>query len=318
MQALNEGASDQEIDELIDQLSEALDRYMQALAEQMREQLARGGEPQSLPPNAQLIPSDRLQELLDRARELAKSGSRDAARDLLAQLQNLLENLRAAPFAQMMQQEGESAWQMMDDLESMMQRQQELLDRSYERSQRRPGNEDGEGEGESERRSERMGENQLDSLAQEALRRELGEMMRQLGNSLGEIPRPLGRAEQAMRDARRALEEGDPSKAVDPQTQALDQLMQGMQAMAEKFMEQMGNNQAPGSGPLGMNPGQSRDPLGRNQGEYGTEALEGVQIPDEMELRRAREILDELRRRRGQRSRPTLELDYIDRLLQRF
>jgi uncharacterized protein (TIGR02302 family) len=318
MQALNEGASDQEIDELIDQLSEALDRYMQALAEQMREQLARGGEPQSLPPNAQLIPSDRLQELLDRARELAKSGSRDAARDLLAQLQNLLENLRAAPFAQMMQQEGENAWQMMDDLESMMQRQQELLDRSYERSQRRPGNEDGEGEGESERRSERMGENQRDSLAQEALRRELGEMMRQLGNSLGEIPRPLGRAEQAMRDARRALEEGDPSKAVDPQTRALDQLMQGMQAMAEKFMEQMGNNQAPGSGPLGMAPNQSRDPLGRNQGEYGTEALEGVEIPDEMELRRAREILDELRRRRGQRNRPPLELDYIDRLLQRF
>ena len=88
--------------------------------------------------------------------------------------------------------------------------------------------------------------------------------------------------------------------------------------MAEKFMERMGNNQSPGSGPLGMAPNQSRDPLGRNQGEYGTEALEGVEIPDEMELRRAREILDELRRRRGQRSRPPLELDYIDRLLQRF
>jgi uncharacterized protein (TIGR02302 family) len=318
MQALNDGAPESEIDELMDQLSEALERYMEALAEQLREQLARGGEPQPLPPNAQLIPSDRLQELLDRARELAKSGSRDAARDLLAQLQSLLENLRAAPFAQMMQQEGEGAWQMMNDLESMMQRQQELLDRSYERSQRMPGNEDGQGDGEGERRSDRMGENQRDALAQEALRRELGEMMRKLGNSLGEIPQPLGRAEQAMRDARRALEEGDPGQAVDPQTQALDQLMQGMQAMAESFMEQMGNSQAPGSGPLSMSPGQSRDPLGRNQGEFGTEALEGVQIPDEMELRRAREILNELRRRRGQRSRPPLELDYIDRLLQQF
>jgi uncharacterized protein (TIGR02302 family) len=314
MQALNEGAPEDEIDELMDQLSEALERYLEALAEQLSEQLARGGEVQPLPPNAQMIPSDRLQELLDRARELAKSGSRDAARELLSQLQNLLENLRAAPFAQMMQQEGESAWQMMNDLESMMQRQQELLDRSYERSQRMPGNEEGAGE----RPSDQMGENQRDSLAQEALRRELGEMMRKLGNTLGEIPRPLGRAEQAMRDARRALEEGDPSQAVDPQTRALDQLMQGMQAMAERFMEQMGNAQAPGSGPLSMSPGQSRDPLGRNPGEYGTEALEGVEIPDEMELRRAREILNELRRRRGQRSRPPLELDYIDRLLQQF
>jgi len=30
------------------------------------------------------------------------------------------------------------------------------------------------------------------------------------------------------------------------------------------------------------------------------------------------EILDELRRRAGERSRPEIELDYIDRLLKRF
>jgi Flp pilus assembly CpaE family ATPase len=45
---------------------------------------------------------------------------------------------------------------------------------------------------------------------------------------------------------------------------------------------------------------------------------EGVQIPDEMELRRTREIVDELRRRRGERERPPLELDYLDRLLDQF
>jgi hypothetical protein len=37
-----------------------------------------------------------------------------------------------------------------------------------------------------------------------------------------------------------------------------------------------------------------------------------------MELRRSREILDELRRRSGDRQRPALELDYIDRLLHQF
>jgi hypothetical protein len=31
-----------------------------------------------------------------------------------------------------------------------------------------------------------------------------------------------------------------------------------------------------------------------------------------------RDILDELRRRAGEPGRPTLELDYIDRLLRRF
>ena len=72
-----------------------------------------------------------------------------------------------------------------------------------------------------------------------------------------------------------------------------------------------------GSGQVGMDPG-GRDPLGRNMGDGGMEALEGVEIPDQMELRRARRILDELRRRRGERSRPPVELDYIDRLLQQF
>ena len=36
------------------------------------------------------------------------------------------------------------------------------------------------------------------------------------------------------------------------------------------------------------------------------------------ELQRAREIMDELRRRAGERQRPKFERDYIDRLLRRF
>ena len=58
--------------------------------------------------------------------------------------------------------------------------------------------------------------------------------------------------------------------------------------------------------------------FGRETGDGGLEALEGVEIPDRSEVRRSRRILDELRRRRGERQRPPLELDYIDRLLRRF
>jgi len=35
-------------------------------------------------------------------------------------------------------------------------------------------------------------------------------------------------------------------------------------------------------------------------------------------LQKSRQILDELRRRAGERSRPVIELDYIERLLKRF
>jgi hypothetical protein len=41
-------------------------------------------------------------------------------------------------------------------------------------------------------------------------------------------------------------------------------------------------------------------------------------VPDEIDVQRAREIMEELRRRLGEQNRPTLELDYIERLLRRF
>jgi hypothetical protein len=121
-----------------------------------------------------------------------------------------------------------------------------------------------------------------------------------------------------MRDARDALRANRSTDAISPQTRAVDQLMQGMQAMAERFMEQMGADARRGMGQVGSGPGRGRDPFGRQASDGGLEALEGVEIPGQSEIRRTRRILDELRRRRGERQRPPLELDYIDRLLRRF
>jgi hypothetical protein len=43
-----------------------------------------------------------------------------------------------------------------------------------------------------------------------------------------------------------------------------------------------------------------------------------VKIPDEIDMQRAREILEELRRRLGETGRPPVELEYLERLLKRF
>jgi len=311
MRALENGASDEEIANLMEQLQQALDRYLEALSEQLMEQMARGEEPQPLPPNAELLGGDELRDMIDQARELAQSGARDAARELLSQLREMLENLQAGMMNQQMTGNERGAWQMMEQLDSMMRRQQELLDRSYQRSQ--------QGEPQSgEELAQRLQENLADAGQQENLRRELGRTMRELADMLNSMPRPLGRAEQAMRDARDALEQGQEGQAIDPQTRAVDQLQQGMQSMAEQILEQMSNTAQRGSGRTGVQPGQGRDPLGRRWGSGNREAIEGVQIPDQMDVQRAREILRELRNRRGDRNRPTDELQYIDRLLRRF
>ncbi len=65
---------------------------------------------------------------------------------------------------------------------------------------------------------------------------------------------------------------------------------------------------------------QETDPLGRplpNHGDYeGGCGRDGQScLPGEIDAQRARRILDELRKRFGELSRPQLELDYIERLL---
>ena len=61
-----------------------------------------------------------------------------------------------------------------------------------------------------------------------------------------------------------------------------------------------------------------RDPLGRPTSSDGAFDQSDVKIPDENILQKSRQILNELRRRAGERSRPVIELDYIERLLKRF
>ena len=326
-EALAGDASDAEIDQLMDELQRALDKFLAALAEQMMKN-AQNGEPQPIDPNATMLSRDELQDLVDRARELAQTGARDAARDLLAQLQEMLENLQAG---QPMMGEGQGqqaeAMKMLRELDELARQQQELLDRSYRQSQQgqdQPGQgqpgQGGMGQGEMGQGRPGQGGGEMtpggDAALQEALRQGLGQIMRQFGEMTGDIPYPLGRAEREMKDAVGALREGQPGDAVGPQGRALEQLQQAGRAMAESLMQQFGNQ--PGTGEGQQQLGRNRDPLGRTESGNGVIDTGDVQIPEEADLQRSREILDELHRRAGERQRPHLEQEYIERLLRRF
>jgi hypothetical protein len=75
-------------------------------------------------------------------------------------------------------------------------------------------------------------------------------------------------------------------------------------------------------GPSQPRPGDPRsfDPLGRTPPSSSTTSSDdsGIGLPKAGDLLRSREILEELRRRAGEAERPTIERDYIDRLLKRF
>ena len=72
----------------------------------------------------------------------------------------------------------------------------------------------------------------------------------------------------------------------------------------------------PGKGKGESNNG--RDPLGRTDRANRPDLGLSVKVPDEIDIQRAREVLDELRRRLGDPSRPTIELDYLERLIQPY
>ncbi len=135
LDALSEGAENAEIEQLLDELQAALDKFLETLAEQLRADLENGQE--LPPPDGPSLDSQDLRDMIEKARDLARSGARDAARDLLSQLQEMLENLRAQPFAQFMSEAQKQASQMMRDMDRMLDRQQELLDRSHKRSRER-------------------------------------------------------------------------------------------------------------------------------------------------------------------------------------
>jgi len=137
--------------------------------------------------------------------------------------------------------------------------------------------------------------------------------MQMLGDLGADIPDALGEAEQAMREATQAMHEGNGDGAVQAQTRAVAKLREGAQAANQAMARQLGN----GPGMVRMpGPGEG-DPLGRPlENGRGNPDDPSVKIPAAADLQKAREVLDELRRRSGEAHRPTAEREYLDRLLQ--
>ena len=160
--------------------------------------------------------------------------------------------------------------------------------------------------------SERSGENEKLAGRQQELLDKLQKMIERMGIDGNDAPTDLQDAGEAMGDAKEAIGESDLERATQQQSLALDRLRKGSQSMAEQMME--GAEQQAGQGP-GNN---GRDPLGRPDRSNRPDLGLSVQVPDEIDIQRAREVLDELRRRLGDPSRPTLELDYLERLITPF
>lgn len=158
---------------------------------------------------------------------------------------------------------------------------------------------------------------------QTGIRGKLGEIMRKIGEGLPQVPENFGKADQAMKSARNELKEGDPQGSLEHQREALKELEGAMdnavKQLAEQLQTTMMNFGMPQEGP---GYGEGYDPLGRRMGgkpgDNGKPGDDFVAIPEEKERRRVQQIIEELRTRSNDYTRPKQEREYIDRLLNQF
>ena len=329
-EALRNGADDQEIERLMNQLQKAMDKYMQALAEHLRKN---GMTAEQMDPmTSQMMESTDLQKMLDQARQLSQSGAREAAKRMLERLNQMLDQLRNGAKLARPQQGQNQGRQALNKLRELTRRQQQLLDQTFRQQQLgrlgpegspRPGREGQQQQGQQGQQGQQQNGTQQLAPGQGQLRRDLGRLMLQMDEMLGAIPPSMGRAERAMKGAAEALRQGDAARAARDQAEALSQLRQATEQMAEQMARQQ---QGPGMGVglgrprNGTMQQRGRDPFGRRTGEgsNGEVDSEDIKVPSQRELLRAREIMQELRRRSGEQFRPRQERDYIDRLIKRF
>ena len=139
--ALERNASDEELKKLMDELRQALGKFMEEMARRMQQQ---PGMQAQLPPGARLLTPEDLKNMLDRMEDLARGGNRDAAKNLLSELRDMLNNLQTAQPGRM-DEGSEAAAKALDELGRMIREQSELRDKTFRQRQPGQGQQPGQG-----------------------------------------------------------------------------------------------------------------------------------------------------------------------------
>ncbi|QRE72484.1 TIGR02302 family protein [Methylobacterium aquaticum] len=355
--AMERGASDQEIAKLTEDLRQAMDRFLKEFAQRQQQNPQNPGQPNQQADRT--VTPDDLSKMLDQMQEAMKRGDVAEAQRLLDQLRGILENLQTAqPNSRMSDPAAREMNRQMQDLEAMAREQQGLRDETFRQGQERrfgnrgqpqqPGQQGQRQQGQRGQQGPRGGEPQGQDGQQpgqqgqkpggekqgglgdrqQALRQRLEDLQKRMKELGMQGEQGLSDAEQAMREAENSLGQGQDGSAVDAQGRALEGLQRGAQGMAQQ-MQQMGQDgegqQADGQQQGQGNPNQpgrqgarDNDPLGRpTRNRDFSDGRVRVPTAEESGVERARRILEELRRKLGDPSRPAEELDYFERLLRR-
>ncbi len=330
-EAIRQGASQEEIERLMEEMQEAMDNYINQLAQEQARTQTQTDQPDQ-DREQQEITRDQLEELFDRIQELMEQGRTAEAMQLLEEMQQMLENLEVTQGqnGQGQNQSGTPGQQSMESLRETLRDQQGLSDEAFRRLQESfnndPGNQPGqEGEpnqGQDDGSGSEPGQGEL-SDRQQALRDSLNRLLEGLPNMGSEagnaVEDALDQAGRAMEDATDNLEGDRLADAIDDQARAMDALRDALDQLGRALAQAQQNDQNLGSEQSGFeNRAQQQDPLGRRSGTLGNLGTNDEMLSEDDQRRRARDLLDEIRRRSAEQDRSENERDYLNRLLDRF
>ena len=272
-EALQRGASDQEIRKLMEQLREAAKRFMS--------EMARNSPPPNADAQDQNLQAQDLDKLLDQMEETARNGSREDAQAMLDQMQEMFENMRSAREDQESPAEREMRKQI-GELEKLLRDQQALRDdtfrsdqkdRARKRAQRdrsgqdmqtQPDQDGSNAPDQSDNNSDSSDQQSQDQQSQDQAdqgQQQLGDRQQELRDRLAELQRKLKnlgmKGEKGFDDAQGDMKEaegdlkgdqggkqgksgkrgqsGGKGAAVDAQGRALDALRQGAQGLQKQM-----------------------------------------------------------------------------------
>lgn len=348
--ALRDGASEEEIKRLTEAFRKAAENYVAA---KMAEALANGMPEAPSNMDGELgeggpgLGANSFEDMLNALEDLTDTGASDQARQLLSDITNMLENLE---FQQgngsggdgfpMPGQSGEGeeddtpdaereVSDMMERLSELLREQRQLNDDTLEQgrdgSPRQGGEQSGgdqqSGEGSSGTGSDprSLAERQqalremLEQLVEDGFGEEgedgegLGSLLGELGeDTLEDVARAQRRAEEALREGRQRFAEGNQEQATRLLRDITGELAEVLDELRE---ERLGEPNQNGDAQ------RSTDPFGNQIG--GANDGNDVSVPDAAERQRAKDILEELRRRYGDAIEED-EREYLERLLDRF
>lgn len=303
-QALRDGAPPERIAELMDRMRKAMDRLLTQMQKEAEKRQAENGQSKQ---NGRSITKQDLQKMLDQIEKLSKDGSKDAAEQMLSELDKLLQNLEPGGTEQ--SQGGDPGLQQkMDELSDVMKRQQQLMDETQRMSP------NGEGEGDQPGSPGSKGKGSKGNALSDR-QGKLGERLDRLNRDMGGGSDNFGDAPENMKGAQGSLREGSSEEALRQQGQAMKDLQKGAEKIGKKLAQQ-GQGKTGEQGKDGEAGGQNDDPLGRPRASRSPDTGPNKNtVPSELAMRRAREILQQLRNRTNDEGLSETQRAYIERLL---